>query len=127
MLKNILLVFFGGGLGSVARFGTMQIVARYTGPVTFPWHTFVVNVIGAFLIGIVMEFFALRSDMAEAGRLLLITGFLGGYTTFSAFSLENALLLQKGDVSTMVIYMIASVGLTLVAVLLGSSFIKAVL
>jgi len=124
---NLLLIFIGGGTGSVARYSMMNLISRQTGPGAFPWHTLGVNILGAFVIGILMEVLALRLSMPQPSRLLLVTGFLGGFTTFSAFSLESALLLEKGDYMNMAAYIAASVIGTIVAVFIGSQLMKTIL
>ncbi|MDW8296605.1 MAG: fluoride efflux transporter CrcB, partial [Raineya sp.] len=91
MLQNFLWVFVGGGLGCVSRYG-INILASAIFSTRFPLGTLIVNVIGSFLIGI---FFALHKETAEKYRLLLVTGFLGGFTTFSAFSYETLALAEK--------------------------------
>jgi fluoride exporter len=126
MLGNILLIFLGGGAGSVARYGLMNVISRQTGPVAFPWHTLGVNILGAFIIGILMEVLALRLSMPAASRLLLVTGFLGGFTTFSAFSLESALMLEKADYINLGAYIAASVIGTIAAVFAGSFIVKTI-
>jgi CrcB protein len=123
---NFLLVFIGGGFGSVARYAMMKAVSRIVSS-DFPWHTLSVNIIGAFIIGALTEFLALRVSGVDHTRLLLITGFLGGFTTFSAFSLEGALMLQRGDYGTLAAYTITSVVGTILAVLCGGAGIKAIL
>jgi len=126
-MNNFLLVFIGGGAGSVARYSMMNFIShRMEGSATFPWHTLGVNLLGAFIIGAVMELLALYVSVAEPGRLLLVTGFLGGFTTFSAFSLEGALFLQKGDYVNLIAYVAASVIGTIIAVFLGSGLVKAI-
>jgi CrcB protein len=126
-MNNILLVFLGGGVGSVARYGMMNAISHHLeGNTAFPWYTLGVNLLGAFVIGAVMELLGLYVSVAEPGRLLLVTGFLGGFTTFSAFSLESALLLQKGDYVNLTAYIAASVIGTIIAVFLGSGLVKAV-
>jgi len=123
---NFLLVFIGGGLGSVARFVMMKAIGRVMGS-DFPWHTLGVNLTGALIIGALAEFLALRVSGVETARLLLVTGFLGGFTTFSAFSLEGALMWEKGDYLTLASYVSASVIGTIIAVLCGGSAMRAVL
>jgi len=127
MLNNILLIFLGGGVGSVARFGMMNLISRHSGGGAFPWHTLGVNLLGAFLIGVLLEMLALRLTVPNPMKLLLITGFLGGFTTFSAFSLESALMLEKGDYLTLGGYVAASVIGTVAAVFIGSGLVKTVL
>lgn len=124
MLQNILLIFLGGGLGSVTRYGMMNLISRHAGNSGFPWPTLGVNIIGAFLIGLLMEILALRLSLPQPSRLLLVTGFLGGFTTFSAFSLESALMLEKGDYLNLTAYITTSVIGTILAVFLGSALMK---
>lgn len=91
MLKNLIWVFLGGGLGCVSRYA-MNILTTAVLPIRFPLGTLLVNLIGSFLIGI---FFALHKESDERLRLLVVTGFLGGFTTFSAFSYETLTLVEK--------------------------------
>jgi CrcB protein len=126
-MNNILLVFLGGGTGSIARYGMTRLVGRYTEGTSFPWHTLSVNLLGAFVIGVLVEVLALRAELTAPGKLLLITGFLGGFTTFSAFSLESALMLQKGDYVNLAAYIAFSVIGTIAAVFLGSGLMKSIL
>ncbi len=123
---NLLLVFVGGGFGSVARYAMMRAIGRVMGT-AFPWHTLGVNLLGALLIGALTEFLAIKVSDLDTARLLLITGFLGGFTTFSAFSLETALMWQKGDYVALGSYVSASVIGTLIAVLCGGAGVKSIL
>lgn len=125
-MSNLLLIFLGGGTGSIARYVMMNLISRQTGGSSFPWHTLGVNILGAFVIGVLMEILALRVSMVEPTRLLLVTGFLGGFTTFSAFSFESALMLQKGDYAALATYVVASVLGTVFAVLIGGSLVKSI-
>ena len=122
---NLLLVFVGGGFGSVARFALMKAIGRVMGA-AFPWHTLGVNLIGALIIGALTAFLALRVSGIESARLLLVTGFLGGFTTFSAFSLESAMMWQRGDYMMLGVYVAASVIGTIIAVLCGGAAVRAV-
>lgn len=115
---NFLIVFIGGGVGSVARFALSSLVGKYAGT-NFPWGTLAVNLIGAFCIGLVVEALALKTNAPPQLRLLLVTGLLGGFTTFSAFSLENALMFERGDYLLLGLYVTASVVGTLIAVFAG--------
>lgn len=126
-MNNILLIFLGGGVGSVARFGLMQYISRYITPGSvFPWHSLGVNILGAFLIGLLVEILALRMSMPAPSRFLLVTGFLGGFTTFSAFSMETALMLERGDYANSFFYVVASVAGTVAAVFIGSVLVRTV-
>lgn len=114
----VFLVFGGGGTGAVARYLLAAAVARLLGT-GFPWGTLAVNVIGAFLIGLLTGIGAAKLNMDQNLRLLLVTGFLGGFTTFSAFSLETALMVQRGDLTAAALYTTASVLGTVILVFAG--------
>ncbi|MDE1900039.1 MAG: fluoride efflux transporter CrcB [Alphaproteobacteria bacterium] len=117
---NLLLIFAGGGAGAVARYLMMTAVGRFIGT-EFPWHTLSVNVLGAVFIGALTEFMALRVSAIEPMRFLLVTGFLGGFTTFSTFSLETAMMWEKGDYTQAALYAAASVIGTVIAVFGGTA------
>jgi fluoride exporter len=123
---SFLFVFLGGGVGSVTRYLMMNAVSRALGNPIFPWYTLSVNLLGALLIGALMEFLSLRVTLMEPMKLLLVTGFLGGFTTFSTFSLEGALMFEKGDYVNLVFYATASVIGTIIAVFIGSGIVKAI-
>jgi len=124
MLQTLFLIFMGGGAGSVARFGMMQLIARPAAGSSFPWPTLGVNILGALLIGMLMEILALRLSLPQPTRFLLVTGFLGGFTTFSAFSLESALMFERGDYLALAAYIGASVLGTIFCVFIGSELVK---
>lgn len=114
-----LLVFLGGGIGAALRHGTNLFAAHLFG-LSFPWGTFIVNVVGSFLIGVLAAYLAFKDgSMSQHIRLFLVTGILGGYTTFSAFSLDFALLFERGAVAQGIAYVLGSVGLSLAAIFLG--------
>ena len=125
-MYTLLLIFLGGGAGSMARYGMMQLISRANPGSNVPWHTLGVNVIGAFIIGLLIEILALRIAMPAPSRYFLVTGFLGGFTTFSAFSMETALMLERGDYMTGLLYAVASVIGTVAAVLVGTALVKAI-
>ena len=116
-MKQILLVFIGGGVGSALRY----LVGKFlkTSNSGFPWSTFSVNVLGSLLIGILMGIALKNSSFSENQTLLLITGFCGGFTTFSAFAYENQVFLKEGDFTSFFIYTLGSITLGLAAVFLG--------
>lgn len=116
----VALVFIGGGIGSVARHGVNVLSARLFG-LDFPWGTFAVNLLGSFAIGLLAAFFAFRAgaEWTQSARLFLITGILGGFTTFSSFSLDFAMLFERGATLPAFLYVAGSVGISLVAIFLG--------
>ncbi len=115
----LFLVIAGGGIGAGLRHGMNIGAARLLGT-EFPWGTFAINIIGSFLIGIAAAWFAFRNDAASQSlRLFLTTGILGGFTTFSAFSLDFALLFERGEIMAAVWYVLGSVGLSLLAIFAG--------
>jgi CrcB protein len=118
------LVFLGGGIGAALRHGVNLLSAALFGG-SFPWGTFFVNVLGSFLIGVFAAYFAFKSDAASQGlRLFLTTGILGGFTTFSAFSLDFALLAERGELMQGVLYVAGSVVLSLAAIFLGLFLVR---
>ncbi|MGR9275076.1 fluoride efflux transporter CrcB [Rhizobium leguminosarum] len=119
-----LLVAFGGAIGSVLRYYVGQWTLRLMGP-AFPWGTLAVNVVGCFVIGVFAELIARKFNASTELRLLLITGFLGGFTTFSAFSLDAISLLERGEAVAGGIYIAASVGLSMAAVIAGLAVMRA--
>lgn len=123
MLKAIVLVGIGGGMGSVLRYMTSSFMTKYF-PSAFPWGTLSVNVLGCLLMGVLLSLGERQSWMNNDLRLLWLTGFCGGYTTFSTFASENIQLWQSGQILTVIAYTIASVLLGLVAVWLGLVMVK---
>ena len=118
------LVALGGAIGSVLRYYVGQWALRLMGP-AFPWGTLAVNVVGCFVIGVFAELIARRFNASMELRLLLITGFLGGFTTFSAFSLDAISLFERGEAVAGGIYIAASVGLSMAAVIAGLAAMRA--
>jgi CrcB protein len=113
-----LIVFIGGGFGSLLRHGVNVLGARWLGT-SFPYHTLTVNVTGSFVMGLVAGYFAFRGDAPQHWRLFLTTGILGGYTTFSAFSLDTALLYERGEVGLAAVYVLSSVVVSIAGLFLG--------
>jgi CrcB protein len=124
-MTAILSVFFGAGLGGVARMLAGKYAMTYFGA-GFPYGTLGVNIIGSFLIGVAFILFAGPLEASQNAKLFLITGFLGGFTTFSAFSLDAYALWAKGDLVAAGGYVAASVVLSLAGVVLGLAIAKVV-
>jgi CrcB protein len=116
-MLNYLLVAVGGALGSVARFWVATLIGEHLKE-TFPFGTLVVNVTGSFLIGFLATF-AASEKLATSGRVFLMIGICGGYTTFSSFSLQTLQLLQNGNILYAGWNVALSVGLCMIAVWLG--------
>lgn len=123
MLKSILLVGLGGGMGSILRYLISIWTVKYNFGV-FPMATFTVNVLGCLLIGLFMGIFTQNFQFNQNLKLLLITGFCGGYTTFSAFAIENFTLIQNQNYGTALIYILASVVVGILAVVMGFLIMK---
>jgi CrcB protein len=123
MIRNLLIIGLGGGLGSMARY-LCQKWFNETYPHPFPWGTFVVNITGCFLIGLIYAATEKTSLLSPQTRLFLITGFCGGYTTFSTFAFENMNLLRSGDNLYFMIYALLSVVLGIAAVFAGAAIMK---
>ena len=103
-----LIVFLGGGLGAALRHGVNVTSARLLGT-AFPYHTMFENVSGSFVMGVLAGYFAFRGSAPQHWQLFLTTGILGGYTTFSAFSLDAALLYERGALGMAALYALVSV------------------
>ncbi|OWV86592.1 protein CrcB [Rhizobium sp. R72] len=121
-----ILVAVGGAIGSVLRYYVGRWALRLAGP-AFPWGTLTVNVVGCFVIGVFAEMIIRRFDASPELRLLLITGFLGGLTTFSSFSLDTITLFERGAALSGALYIVASVGLSMAGVIGGLALMRAIL
>lgn len=120
---NFLVIFVGGGLGAAMRHA-VNLLAMRALDLQFPYGTLFINVSGSLLMGVVAEIFALHSELSAPMRLFLTTGILGGYTTFSAFSLETALLYERGELMLAIAYAIASLVLSVGALFLGMAIVR---
>ena len=119
MLLNPLLVFLGGGLGAVSRYLLTSFIGNQVGG-NFPFGTFTANVLGSFCMGFAMFCFMSRGmAVPEHIRLLLLVGFLGGFTTFSSFSMETVSLLQDQHIVSSIMNVAGNVCLGIGAVLAG--------
>ena len=120
---GFLIVFLGGGIGAASRHGINLLAARMLGT-GFPYGTIFINVAGSLAMGVIAEFFALKGGLPQHWRLFLTTGILGGFTTFSAFSLEAALLYERGELIGAAIYVVASVVLAILALFAGLAIVR---
>ncbi len=118
-----LLVFLGGGIGSMLRHGVNVATARWLG-LNFPFGTLTVNVTGSIVMGLLAGYFAFKGAPTQHGRLFLMTGVLGGYTTFSAFSLDAILLYERGEWGLAALYLIGSVALSVVGLFAGLALVR---
>jgi CrcB protein len=117
------IVFLGGGIGAALRHGINIGAARWFGT-GFPFGTLIINITGSLIMGLVAGYFAFKGDASQHWRLFLTTGILGGYTTFSAFSLDAALLYERGEVSLAAVYVLASVVLSIAALFAGLAIVR---
>lgn len=120
-----LAVMAGGALGALSRYWMAGAVTRAVGP-GFPWGTLAVNVLGALIMGLIVELAARRWSLQPELRAFLTVGFLGGFTTFSAFSLETATMIERGDWLAAGAYTAASVVLCVAALFAGLALVRAV-
>jgi CrcB protein len=125
-MTSLLLVFLGGGIGASARHGVNVAVLRALGP-GFPWATLIVNVTGSILMGLLAGYLAFRpgGGLTQHARIFLATGVLGGYTTFSAFSMDAALLMERGATGQALLYVLGSVVLSILGLFAGLWLVRA--
>jgi CrcB protein len=114
----LLAVALGGAIGSLARFLLAGFIQSAAWP-GFPWGIFVVNISGGFLMGMIVELSALKFSVSPELRAFLTVGMLGGYTTFSTFSLDSALLIERGAYASAAAYVIGSAALSIAALFAG--------
>ncbi len=120
---NYLLVFIGGGLGASLRH-TVNLVSTRALGTAFPYHTFIINVTGSTIMGLIAGYLAFKGEATQHWRLFLMTGILGGYTTFSAFSLDTALLYERGEVGLALLYVLGSLALSIAGLFAGLALVR---
>ena len=118
-----LIVFLGAGIGGALRHGVNVGAARLFG-YGFPFGTLIVNIVGSFMMGLFAGYFVFRPGLAQHMRLFLTTGILGGFTTFSAFSLDTALLVERHAYWLAAAYVAGSVAASLIALFAGMSIFR---
>lgn len=123
-MMTVLSIAGGGALGALLRHFMNTAVADITGP-SFPWGIFAVNVLGSFALGLLAALFAHAWDAPQGVKIFLTTGFLGGFTTFSAFSLDTVLLFERGEGGAALFYMCASVLCSVAALYGGMTLVRA--
>jgi CrcB protein len=126
-MKAYLLVFLGAGIGGALRHGVNVGCARMCGT-AFPWGTLTVNVLGSFVMGAIAAWLAFKAGegWSQPLRLFLTTGILGGFTTFSAFSLDAVLIWERGQVGLAATYVAASVLLSIAGLIAGLGLVRAI-
>ncbi|WP_366826315.1 fluoride efflux transporter CrcB [Bosea sp. (in: a-proteobacteria)] len=125
VMTSTLLVFLGAGIGGVLRHGVNLATLRWLGP-GFPFGTMAINILGSGLMGLLVGWLAFRAGegWTQHSRLFFATGVLGGFTTFSAFSLDAVLLWQRGDLAMAAFYVLGSVVLSLIALFTGLALVR---
>lgn len=118
-----LIVFLGGGIGSALRHGVNLLCARLFGT-GFPFGTLTVNITGSIIMGLLAGYFAFKGGAAQSWRLFLMTGVLGGYTTFSAFSLDAISLYERGQIGMALLYIAASGATSIFGLFAGLMLIR---
>ncbi|HEY7749742.1 MAG TPA: fluoride efflux transporter CrcB [Aestuariivirgaceae bacterium] len=122
-MEGFVIVFIGAGIGGAMRHAVNIISAKLLGS-NLPYGTLMVNIFGSFVMGLLVEWFALKFDPGQLWRLWLTTGILGGFTTFSAFSLDTALLIERQAHALAVIYVVLSVVASIGGLFLGLLVIR---
>jgi CrcB protein len=122
-MTGFLLVFLGGGLGAALRHGVNLLAGRLLGA-HFPYATIIENVSGSLVMGLLAGYFAFKGEASQPMRLFLTTGVLGGFTTFSAFSLDTALLWERGEIMLAAVYVIGSVVLSIAGLAVGIALVR---
>lgn len=120
----VISIALGGAIGSLMRYALSSQITHVAG-LGFPWGILIVNIVGCFIMGVVAELGALTWNLTPEMRAFLTTGILGGFTTFSAFALDTALLTQRGDMTNALLYVGASVGGSIVALFFGLYVVRA--
>jgi fluoride exporter len=122
-MRAYLIVFLGAGAGGMLRHGVNAAFLRLAGP-GLPYGTLAVNILGSFAMGLIAGYLAFRGDASQPWRLFLTTGLLGGFTTFSAFSLDAALLWERGALWPFAAYVAGSVAASILALFAGLAIFR---
>lgn len=120
---NYVLVFIGGGLGASLRHAVNQLCGRLFGA-GFPYGTFIINVTGSLVMGLIAGYLAFKGQAAQPWRLFIMVGVLGGYTTFSSFSLDAVTLYERGAMLAALFYVVGSVLLGIAGLVAGLALVR---
>lgn len=120
---NYVLVFIGGGLGASLRHAVNQLCGRMFGT-GFPYGTFIINVTGSLVMGLIAGYLAFKGQAAQPWRLFIMVGILGGYTTFSSFSLDAVTLYERGATLAALSYVVGSVLLGIAGLVAGLALVR---
>ena len=123
LVAGFAIVFLGGGIGAATRHGFNLLGLRMLGP-DFPYATMFINITGSIVMGLIAGYLAFKGQAPQPWRLFLMTGILGGYTTFSAFSLDTALLYERGALGLAAAYVLGSVILSIAGLFAGLWLIR---
>ena len=126
MLKMLVFVAVGGALGAMARYLTVFGVGRLLGT-GFPYGTLAVNILGSFILGVLVETFALKWHVSQELRAMIVVGMLGAFTTFSSFSLDAILQLERGHLGGAAVYILSSVTFSVLGLFAGLRLMRVVL
>jgi CrcB protein len=123
-MGTVISIAAGGAIGALGRYALSSQITHLLGP-GFPWGILIVNVLGCFAMGVIAELSALSLNLSPEMRAFLTTGLLGGFTTFSAFALDTALLTERGDMMNTMLYVGGSVGGSVAALFMGLALVRA--
>lgn len=126
MIRTLAVVAAGGAIGAMARYLVFVLATRALGA-SFPWGTLIVNIAGSFVLACLIEVMALRWSVSQEMRAFLVIGVMGAFTTFSTFSMDVAVLYQRGALTAVAGYVLASVVLSIAAFFLGLALVRMML
>ncbi len=123
-LGTAMLIALGGAIGTISRYGAQTFIFKLFNPISFPLGTFLVNIVGCFIIGLIYGYSEKVNILAPEWKLFLTTGICGGFTTFSTFAYESIGLIRSANLLYLSLYTLGSVALGIFAVFLGMAFVR---